>query len=206
MAFRLTSHDVRFVDLMVVQADHVVSAAQHLAEVLTGDQTSREEAANRLQTVDQDADVAAHAVLRSLSATFVTPFDRGDVYQIAWALRRCVARMDAVADEIVLFQLGELPSAVSELVRLAVRAADLSREAVRLLARPSAMTDPWIELMRLPKQAGREHRQLILATTTTITDPAVLVRMSCLAQGLRELGTAFETVADALQMVAVKEA
>ncbi|MEJ2579823.1 MAG: DUF47 family protein, partial [Kineosporiaceae bacterium] len=170
MAFRLTLHDVRFVDLLTDEAGHVVTAAQHLAEVLAGDQTSRVEAAQRLQAVDQEVDRAAHTVLRTLSATFVTPFDRADVYQVSWSLRRCVARMDAVADEIVLFQLGELPPGVSELVRLTVRAADVTREAVRSLARPEAITDPWIELVRFAKQAGRAHRQLLTSVTSTVTD------------------------------------
>jgi uncharacterized protein len=206
VAFRLAIHDVRFVDLMVVQAGHLISAAQLLAEVLVGDQDSRSDAARRLREVDQEADRQAHTVLREMSGTFVVPFDRSDVYRVTWALRRGVARMDAVADEIVLFRIGEVPPGMSELVRLAIRAADLSSEAVRQLSRPVAMTDPWIELVRLSKQAGREHRRFVGEITATMADPASLIRMGCLAQSLRELSAAFDEIADALQTVAVKEA
>jgi uncharacterized protein Yka (UPF0111/DUF47 family) len=193
------------VDLLVTQADHLVSAAQLLAEVLIGDQASRTDAARRLQGVDQEADRHAHTVLRSMSGTFVVPFDRSDVYRVAWALRRGVSRTDAVADEIVLFRVEQVHPGVSELVRLAIRAANLSREAVRQLSRPVDMTDPWIELVRLAKQAGRERRRFLGEITEAVTDPADLVRMGCLAQSLRELFTAFDEIADALQSVAVKE-
>jgi uncharacterized protein Yka (UPF0111/DUF47 family) len=206
VAFRPTFHDVRFVDLMMVQADSLVQAGQLLAEVLVGDQSLREDAAGRLQGIDQTADRQAHAVLRAMAETFVVPFDRSDVYRVSWALRRGVARMDAVADEIVLFQVGEVPSGMSELVRLTIRSADITREAIQQLPRPAAMTDPWIELVRLSKQSGREHRRFIGEITTTVTDPASLVRWGCLAQGLRELSDSFDEIADALQTVAVKEA
>ena len=75
-------HDVRFGDLLVDQADHLVTAAQHLAEVLGADQA--QPAACRpsaCSAVDQSAEAAAHAMLRALSAAFVTPFDRADVYR-----------------------------------------------------------------------------------------------------------------------------
>lgn len=206
MPFRLRWNDVRFGDLLVDQADHLVSGAQHLAEALGGDQSARLQAAQRLQEVDHKAEAASHAVLRALSAAFVTPFDRTDVYRVAWGMRRCVARMDAVADEIVLFQLGELPEGVTELVNLVARSSDVSREAVPALVRPRGLSDSWIELTRLAKQAGREHRRLLSQVTSLSTDVAVLVRLASLAQSLRRVVEAFEDLADALQTVAVKEA
>ncbi len=206
MPFRLRLHDVRFGDLLASQADHLVAGAQQLAEVLAAEQARRVEAGARLHAVDRSAEAGAHALLRTLSAAFVTPFDRADVYRLAWSLRAGVARMDAAADEIVLFQLGELPGGVTELVNLVVRAADVAREAVPLLARPGGLSEQWIELTRLAKQAGREHRLLLVAVTSSVSDVAVVVRLSCLAESLRRVVQAFEDIADALQTVAVKEA
>lgn len=204
MALRLRPGEPRLGELLVALTDHVAAGAQLMAEVLGGDQVVREEIAVRLQSVDQDAEATMHALLRTLSATFVTPLDREDVYRVAWTLRMCVSRMDAVVDEIVLFHLDEVSDGITELVRFAVRAAELAQEAVPRLTQPRGLADPWIELTRLGKQAGREYR-LLLATVTAQPDLTTTVRLVALATALRGVIEAFEDVAHALQTVAVKE-
>jgi len=204
VALRLRPSEPRLGGLLVGLSDQVAAAAQLVAESLGGDQPGREEIAARLQAVDQDAEAKMHALLRALSASFVTPVDREDVYRVAWALRTCVARMDAAVDEIVLFHLGEVPAGIAEIVKYAVRAAELTQEAVPRLTRPRGLADPWIELTRLGKQAGREHRRL-LAEVTALPDPTTMARLVALTLALRVVTEAFEDVAHALQTVAVKE-
>lgn len=204
MALRLRSGEPRLGQSLVALTDLVAAGAQLMAEALGGDRSSRAEIAARLQSVDQEAEAAVHAVLRTLSATFVTPFDREDVYRVAWSLRQCLSRMDAVVDEIVLFHLGDLSDGVTELVRFAVRAAELAQDAVPRLTQPRGLADPWIELTRLGKQAGREHRRM-LAEVTALPEVTTALRLVALATALRGVIEAFEDVAHALQTVAVKE-
>ncbi len=206
MLFRLRRRgDARLGDLLVELARQVVAGAQLLAELLGTEQEERERTAARVRDVDQASEAAAHAVLRALSASFVTPFDRADVHHVAWTLRTVAARMDAAADEIALFRLGELPPVMTDLVQLVVRAADVTAEAVPRLSRPRTLADPWIELTRLGKQAGQAHRQFLAEVTAPGGDPAVIARRVAAAQALRRVVEAFEDVAVALQTVAVKE-
>jgi hypothetical protein len=198
--------DARFGELLAVVAGRLVEGAQVLAEVLTDDAIVRDEARGRLADVDHQAESATLAVLSALSAAFVTPIDRTEIYRVAWSLRVCVARMDAAADEIVLFDLRTLPNGVSDLVQLVISAADVTAEAVPALARPKYLSDPWLELTRLGKQSGQTHRRLLAEITSHAKDPASMVRLTSVAQSLRRVVEAFEDVAHALQTVAVKEA
>ena len=122
-------------------------------------------------------------------------------------MRPCVARMDAVADEIVLFQLGELPDGVTELVKLVVRAADIAREAVPLLARPRRLSEH-LDRAHPAGQAGGAGARRLLAhvTATTVATWRCWSGCPAVAQSLRRWWQAFEDIADALQTVAVKEA
>lgn len=205
MAFRLRPHDARFGDLLAALSGHLGDGAQLLAEMLGGDPDEQQATAQRLLDVDQDAEAAAHAVLRALSAAFVTPFDRVDIYRVAWSMRMCTARMSAVADEIVLFEIVEPPAGVTDLVQLVVRAAEVTMQAVPRLGRPRLLVDPWIELTRLGKQAGQAHRRLLADITSTAKEPAELVRLTALAQSLLRVVNSFEEVAHAFQTVSVKE-
>ncbi|MFN0281880.1 MAG: DUF47 domain-containing protein [Kineosporiaceae bacterium] len=205
MAIRLRPHDARFGDLLAALSGHLGDGAQLLAEMLGGDHAARAATAERLLEVDQDAEAAAHAVLRALSAAFVTPFDRVDIYRVAWSMRMCTARMAAVADEMVLFEIQEPPGGVTDLVQLVVRAAEVTMQAVPRLGRPRLLVDPWIELTRLGKQAGQSHRRLLAHVTSTAKEPAELVRLVALAQSLLRVVNSFEEVAHAFQTVSVKE-
>ena len=205
MAFRLRPKDARFGDLLAALSGHLGDGAQLLAEMLGGDPDEQKATAERLLVVDQEAEAAAHAVLRALSAAFVTPFDRIDIYRVAWSMRMCTSRMAAVADELVLFEVHEPPPGVTDLVQLVVRAADVTVQAVPRLGRPRLLVDPWIELTRLGKQAGAAHRRLLADITSSTKDAAELVRMTALAQSLLRVVNAFEEVAHAFQTVSVKE-
>jgi uncharacterized protein len=187
------------------QAAELVAGAELLAESLDGDREVRAGVAQRLQEVDYRSEVAAHAVLRALTAAFVTPFDRADVYRVCWAMRTATARMDAVGDELFLFGLGDLPATTPQLVSVIVRCAEVNREAVARLAAPARLVDPWLELTRLGKQGGQVHRRLLAELSTVTTDPGLLIRHVSVAQSLRRVVEAFEDLADALQTVAVRE-
>lgn len=203
--FRVRRDDAQLGNLLVELGGHVVAGAQLLSEVLVTEQVARAEAATRLREVDHAAEAAAHAVLRTLSATFVTPFDRADVFRVAWAMRTCLSRMDAAADEITLFRLNPVPAGVSELILLVVRGADVTVQALPRLSRAPGLSDSWIELTRIGKQAGQSHRRLLAEVTAPATDPATLIRLVTVAQSLRRVVEAFEDLAGALQTVAVKE-
>ena len=203
--FRVRRVDAQLGNLLVELGGHVVAGAQLLSEVLVLDQVARAEATTRLREVDHAAEATAHAVLRTLSATFVTPFDRADVFRVSWAMRTCLSRMDAAADEITLFRLTPVPAGVSELILLVVRAADVTVQAVPRLSRAPGLADSWIELTRIGKQAGQSHRRLLAEVTASTTDPPTLIRLVSVAQSLRRVVEAFEDLAGALQTVAVKE-
>ena len=203
--FRVRRDDAQLGDLIAELGGYLVAGAQLLSEALVSEQSARAETAVRLREVDHAAEAAAHAVLRTLSAAFVTPFDRADVYRVCWAMRSCTARMDAVAEELTLFRLRNLPDGLSELVQLVVRAADVTVQALPKLTRASSLSDSWIELTRLGKQAGQAQRRLLVDVTGTTADPATMVRLATVVQSLRRVVESFEDVADALQTVAVKE-
>jgi len=203
--FRVRRRDAQLGDLLAELGGYLVAGAQLLSEVLTAEQTARTPTAAQLREVDHAAEAAAHAVLRVLSASFVTPFDRADVYRVTWALRSCVGRMEAAADEITLFRLAPVPPGVSELVLLVVRAADATVQALPKLSHATDLAESWIDLSRMGKQAGQAHRRLLADVTATSRDPATLIRLVTVAQSLRRVVEAFEEVANALQTVAVKE-
>jgi uncharacterized protein Yka (UPF0111/DUF47 family) len=90
-------------------------------------------------------------------------------------------------------------------VQLLSRAADLTREVMPQLNRMRAVSEVWIELTRLRKQAGRQHRRMLADLTAGPYDQVVLMRLTIVAQGLEEAAQGFEDIAYALETIVVKE-
>lgn len=205
MPFRLRRDDARFGDLLADLATRLGTTAGLLAELLGESGPQRRDALPAARAADQSAEATANAVLRALSSAFVTPFDRVDVYRVAWAMRVSVLRMVSAAEDVVELELDDLPPAVTELVALLNRAAEVTAEAVPRLQHPGRLTDSAVELNRLGRQAREAQRRFVVAVSADGADATLLVRRVALAQSLRRAVESFEDLAHALQTVAVKE-
>ena len=205
MPFRLRRDDARFGELLADLAARLAATAGLLAELLGVSGPQLRTALPAVRAADQGADAALNAVLRALSAALVTPFDRVDVYRVAWSMRVGVLRMAAAAEDVVEFELDDLPPAVTDLVALLSRAGEVAVEAVPRLQNPAQLTDSAVELDRLGRQAREAQRHFVVAVSADGDDAALLVRRVALAQSLRRAVESFEDLAHALQTVAVKE-
>ncbi len=108
MAFRFRPVDASFYDLFSEQAQHLVGGAALLAEMLGAD-SNREDVAERMRAAEHEADETTHAIVRRVNSTFVTPFDREDIYSLASGLDDVMDEMDEAVDLILLYEVQHLP-------------------------------------------------------------------------------------------------
>ncbi|ROS76565.1 DUF47 domain-containing protein [Cellulomonas sp. PhB143] len=205
MRMRLTPRDTSFFDLLAASAEHLVSGSKLLAELLGADRPGRKALAKQLSEVEHAADDSTHAIMRRLNQTFVTPFDRDDIYELASALDDCMDFMEEAADLIVLYRVEELPRRVSEQVQVLERAAELTAEAMPRLRAMDGLQDYWIEVNRLENQADKIHRKLLAQLFDEISDPILLMKLKEIVEILEEAADAFEKVANTVETIALKE-
>jgi len=202
---RLTPRDTTFFDLFADSAQHLVTGANLLAEMLGADRATRKEIGKRIAEAEHLADEATHTIMRRLNQTFVTPFDRDDIYNLASSLDDCMDFMDEAADLIVLYKLDELPARVADQVQVLQRAAELTADAMPRLRSMSELPEYWIEINRLENQADKAHRKLLAQLFDEITDPIHLMKLKEVVEKLEEAADAFEKVANTVETIAVKE-
>lgn len=205
MRLRLTPRDTTYFDLLAALAQHLVTGASLLAELLGADKAGREELALQLRDAEHAADDATHSIMRRLNQTFVTPFDRDDIYGLASALDDCMDSMEEAADLIVLYKVGQLPDRVSEQVQVLHRAAELTAEAMPRLRSMEHLADYWVEVNRLENQADKLHRKLIAQLFDEVTDPIELMKLKEIVEVLEDAADNFERVANMVETIALKE-
>jgi predicted phosphate transport protein (TIGR00153 family) len=202
---RLTPRDTSFFDLFAAQAQHLVTGANLLGELLGADRPARKVIAKQMSDAEHLADEATHSIMRRLNQTFVTPFDRDDIYGLASSLDDCMDFMEEAADLIVLYRLDELPPRVADQVQVLQRAAELTAEAMPRLRSMSDLNEYWVEINRLENQADKAHRKLLAQLFDEITDPILLMKLKEVVEKLEDAADAFEKVANTVETIALKE-
>src|SRR5450830_726532 len=202
---RLTPRDNTFFDLFAASAQHLVTGANLLSEMLGADRAGRKEINKRIGEAEHLADEATHSIMRRLNQTFVTPFDRDDIYMLAASLDDCMDYMEEASDLIVLYKLEELPARVADQVHVLQRAAELTAEAMPRLRSMSDLAEYWVEINRLENQADKAHRKLLAQLFDEITDPILLMKLKEVVEKLEDAADAFEKVANTVETIALKE-
>lgn len=205
MRLRLTPRDTSFFDLLAASAVHLVTGANLLAELLGADRSTRKALGKQITEVEHLADEATHSIMRRLNQTFVTPFDRDDIYNLASALDDCMDFMEEAADLIVLYKLDALPNRVSDQVQVLQRAAELTAEAMPRLRSMDSLSEYWVEVNRLENQADKSHRKLLAQMFDEISDPIQLMKLKEVVEKLEDAADAFEKVANTVETIALKE-
>jgi predicted phosphate transport protein (TIGR00153 family) len=205
VAFRLTPQENSFYDLFATSARHLVDGAHELTNLLGVEHSEREAVAARMRDIEHDADDATHAIMRKVNSSFITPFDREDIYGLASHLDDCMDHMEAAADLIVLYRIGDLPEGVSAQVEVLARMSELTAEAMPRLRSMHDLSEYWIEINRLENQADQAYRRLLAELFNNGEDAISVLKLKEVIDVLEAAADAFETVAHTVESIAVKE-
>jgi len=204
VAFRLTPRDNAFYEMFTEAGRNVADSVNVLAGLIDPN-ANRAAIAKELREREHAGDSVTHRILRQLNTSFVTPFDREDIYRLASALDDVVDAIEATADFIVLADVGKLPPLMTEQIQLLQRSANETAEAMSRLATLRDLEPYWIEVNRLENEADRVHRKLLSKLFSGDYDALTMVKLREVADGFEEAADALEHVAHAVESIAVKE-
>ena len=211
MAFRLRPSERGFYPLFTQAAENIVVAAEELARLVAADPPDRPTIARRVKAAEDEGDRLTHEILTKLNSVFVTPFDREDIHRLASALDDVCDMIEEAADRIVLYRLGALPAGIAVQVDVLCRAAIRTAAAMPGLEKLSELHQFTIDVNSLEDEADEIYRELLgdLLVPPAALEPVevlTVIKVKEVVDTLEEAADAFETVANTIQGIALKEA
>jgi len=206
MAWRLTPRDDRFYTMFATAAENLVTGARLLSQQLTAPVEARPAIAVEMHDTEHAGDDTTHEIFSAVNTTFVTPFDREDIYRLAGRLDDVLDHMDAAADLVVLYRPVEIPGGVDEQVDVLCRAADLTLDAMHRLRTPQELSSYWVEINRLENEGDQAYRRLLATLFSGMYEPLELLKLKDVVEELEAATDAFEEVAHTVQTIAAKDA
>ena len=202
MRLRLMPAETTFYELFVESSRNVVEGCRLLAELIHAPQDQRAVIGGKVGDCEHAGDDVTHRIYRLLNSTFVTPFDRQDIYRLASRLDDVMDFVEAAADLVVLYGIRELPARVGAQVDVLNRTADNTAEALRGLR---DLEDYWSEVNRLENEADQIYRKLLAELFGGRYDALTVLKLKELVDQLEAAADAFEHVADTVETIVVKE-
>ena len=204
MGLRFRPVDATFYDLFAQLANHLVGGAALLAEML-GDGNDREGIAQRMRDAEHAADETTHEIVRRVNSTFVTPFDREDIYSLASGLDDVMDEMEEAVDLVLLYGVTELPGDIAQQVEVLQRAAELTAEAMPRLESMKNLDEYWIEINRLENMGDKSYRRILARLFSGEFEALEVMKLKDVVDSLEAAIDAFERVANIVEQIAVKE-
>jgi predicted phosphate transport protein (TIGR00153 family) len=204
---RLRPSENAFYDFFSQAADNLVKGADILGE-LSLPQPDHQSISDRLRDIEHASDEITHALMRKLNSTFVTPFDREDIYQLGGLLDDVMDHMEAAGNLIYLYGLSNLPALpreMHELIETLGRAAQLTAKAMPRLQGLKDLEPYWIEANRIENEGDHAYRMLLVRLFSGEYDALTVLKLKEVADELEEAADAFEHVANTVETIAVKE-
>jgi predicted phosphate transport protein (TIGR00153 family) len=205
MALRLTPRDDAFYRLFTQAADNIVTGVGLLRELVAAPSQDRPAIAERIRSVEHAGDDYTQAIIERLDTSFVTPFDRDDIYRLAIRVDDVIDFVEAASDLTVLYRVGEFPAGVAEQVSLLCRSAELTARAMPGLRGLHGLTEFHRRVNEIEDDADRVYRSLLAELFNGGYDPLTVLKLKEIVDQLEAAADGFEHVADVIRSIAVKE-
>jgi predicted phosphate transport protein (TIGR00153 family) len=179
----------RFLELLARQAEYTVQGMEALKQyVINPDDTLAE----RVGQIETEADEVRRILIDELNQTFVTPFDREDIFALSLTIDDILDYADTTVDEMVLLKVSPNPFLERMVSLLSDAAMEIYRGVLRLEDHPNVANDHAVRAKALENRVESVYRE---ALANLFTDPQDLDQVMGILK-LREIYRHLSNAAD----------
>jgi predicted phosphate transport protein (TIGR00153 family) len=205
MRFQLTPQRREFFELFARASANAVDIARILLELLERFPHDGEALRTQIKERERTGDELTHEVVTLINRTFVTPFDRDDIYRLATVIDDVCDFVDESAGNLYSYRVTEIPPRARDQADVILRATILLDEAMNRLEGFKDSSRQLIELRALEDEGDRlMHESIEELFRESSTDPLHVIRWKDIHEGLEEAVDACENAADVLEAILVK--
>jgi predicted phosphate transport protein (TIGR00153 family) len=200
----LTPQKREFFGLYNQAAANIVAIADRLVALLDRFPDGADDLGREVKELEHEGDRLTHELVDLLNRTFVTPFDRDDMYRLAGALDDICDHVDEAAGRIVSYGVGQIRLQAKEQAQTIRRSAGKLADAVALLEGFQDSRSHLEELRELEDVADQILHDSVSSLFMARADPLEVIRWKDIHESLEEAMDACESAADVLEAIVVK--
>ena len=117
--------------------------------------------ADRLSKIESEADEVRRILIDELNRTFVTPFDREDIFALSLTIDDILDYAESTVDEMVVLKVAPNPFLERMASLLTDAAMEINRGVLRLVDHPNVANDHAVRAKALENRVEQVYREAI---------------------------------------------
>ena len=203
MHFRFFPRDEQFFVLFNQMADEIRAAAGLLEQLLASEPPDLTKV-DLIRDAEHRCDALTHDAIQRLHRTFVTPFDREDLYALATSLDTVMDAIDHAATLVRLYGIATVRPGARELAHTVSGSAERLHSALDALAKTTPVHPHAVEINRLENEADHVYHEAIRGLFEGETNPITIIKWKEIYDVLEVITDRCEDVANVIEGVVVK--
>src|SRR5258706_10943751 len=185
-------------------AANIVEIADKPIELLDRYREGASDLIRDVRELEHEGDRLTHELVDLVNRTFVTPFDRDDMYRLAGALDDICDYVDEAAGKVVSYGVGEIRDPAKAQAQVIRRAAGKLADAIGRLEGFKDSQRQIAELRDLEDEGDRLVHDAVSSLFADGADPLVVIRWKDIHEALEEAVDACDKGANVLEAILVK--
>jgi predicted phosphate transport protein (TIGR00153 family) len=207
MAFRFIPQEVKFFDMFDQQAAKIIIAAETFKNLASKGKWD-DEAIARMRDLEHECDSITHDIIDKLNRTFITPFDREDIHQLAHELDNVVDMLYTTSKRLRLYKLKTISQELiqfSELIVQSVNSLGKAITAMRNHKNPKDVYEACIEVNKIENMGDLLWDSSILKLFDHTKDPIKIIKWKEIFECVETVLDICEDIANVIESILVKQ-
>ena len=202
--FNLLPREDEYFVFFSQMTDQIRAASDALVEMMQNNNGNFEQFSKRIKDAEHVCDELTHKITTKLNKSFITPFDREDIYMLVVALDDVLDYIDAGARAILMYDIKQMNEHAQRFAKVIQGLAIELHSAVSLLSKPAGMNPHIVEIHRLENEADDVYYRAIGELFRGGADPVTIIKWKELYEILENATDRCESVANIIESIVIK--
>jgi len=203
MAFSFLPKEDHYFTLFSNMTVKIQEAADLLVELLQGSDENFDTLSKKIKSVEHECDEITHSITTKLNKSFITPFDREDIYTLSVALDDVCDYIDAAARAVVMYDIHESDPFAIELAVVLQKQSTEIHGAVSHLKNAKGMEQNLLDIQRLENDADEVYFRAMAALFKN-SDAVKIIKWKELYEILENGTDRCESVGNIIESIVLK--
>lgn len=202
---RILPRDEKFYDMFTELAKRLTGSANLLHELFQSP-ADLDSKVSQIKGLEHEADNITHDIIDRIDRTFVTPFDREDIHELASELDDVIDLIDGAARRAQIFRIHRTRPPAVVLSEVLARAGTMVEEGVRDMKNAKHVYAVSEKLKVLEEEGDAVYHQAMGALFAEGSDALEVIKWKDLYDKVEDALDRCEDVGNVLQSIALKNA
>ncbi|MFN8016335.1 MAG: DUF47 family protein [Acidimicrobiia bacterium] len=204
MKFRLIPRNESFFPLFIESSKNVLDGAEKLNEMIEKHLDNAESMMKEIKTIEKHGDECTKKIIKKLQHSFVTPFDREDIHELAEGLDDILDEILNVADILVLHVVEEENEYLSELSKILLFACGSINSLMGKLSKFNNIEEDLESVEEYRRKARKIYRKSVSHLFSGDLKSFDVLKLKDVNESLREAIKQTDRVADIVESIHLK--